>query len=130
MYNYIKMLSTLEREIIILKLEFEVFFHDYLQEFNVIRKQFYPGEQYYLSNILIKLKWKNNFKGPRTLLLMYKNEAKQIFYETYLYFKKHKPSHLSLETFEYIKLESDVVRHYDIDTLIYDINIENELNTI
>ena len=34
------------------------------------------------SNILIKLVWKNNFKGPKTILLMYKNEAKEVFYET------------------------------------------------
>lgn len=124
------MLSKLERELIIVKLEFEVHFNGFLQEFNVIRKQFYSGDEYYYSNILISLKWKNNFKGPKTLLLMYKNEAKDIFYETYLYFNKYKPGHLSLELFELIKSEADIIRHYNINDLIYDINMENELNSV
>lgn len=126
------MLSQLELKAIILKIKLNAYFKNKLEKFIIARKQIYYNDDLNYSNILIKLKWKNNFNGPKTILLMYTSRIdnnKDIFYETYLYFNKHKPLHLTLEEFNIIKDYGDIIRHFDIESFLNDIFNENLLSS-
>lgn len=124
------MVSILELKALLLKFKLLSYFNNNLKEFKIVRQQIYEEQKNLYSNILIKIKWNNNFKGPDTILIMYKNNNKDIFYETYLYFNKHKPSHLTNEEFNIVKEYSDIIRHFNVDELLNDINIENSLSSI
>jgi hypothetical protein len=88
-------------------------------------------EEYY-SNVLYKLKWKDGFKGPGTVLIMYRNFSwgdnfvdYETFFETYGYFWKHKPDFLSDYQWEYTK--GDVVRHKNLEELLMDVYKEDSM---
>ncbi len=98
-----------------------------------VRKQIETSNHdWYLSNILYELKWKSGFVGPRSILFMYKyrcsdgNRQYDTTLETYNYFYRHKPIHLSDKEWDFAI--EDVVIHEDINSLLIDIELENIAN--
>ncbi len=99
-----------------------------------VRKQIETSDcrDWYLSNILYEIKWKSGFVGPRSILFMYRyrypdgNRQYDTTLETYNYFYRHKPTHLTDEEWDFAR--DDVVIHKDINSLIIDIELENIAN--
>lgn len=121
-------MESIELATEILKLKIKKEFSD-LIDIKTLRKDV-SREEY--SNILLEFKWSGEFVRPKTILVMYSERCKyfgsnsyEVFFETYGFFHRHKPEHMSAEIFSRAKF--DVIRHLDMDMLFRDIKLESNI---
>lgn len=91
-------------------------------KYRLIQRRYTYGDRIE-HHILLKFGWHQNC-GPKSVLIMYKDNTSNCTFETFKYFKYYKPSFLTKKQWNIIVSNDDVVIHDDLEMFIIDVDYE------